>query len=157
MEVLYELLKAVHIISFVFMSIPLFNLIVVAERGKFGPDINYPVDIYMENILSGGSTRCFVYQATVGISGILLLVFGSLGIEALWTEWIILLKPVLLFILIVLLSRVHFKIQPAIDTIFENLKPEDQISEGELTNLRSLRGFRKKLASFCLFFWCLQL
>jgi len=104
MEVLYELLKAVHIISFVFMSIPLFNLIVVAERGKFGPDINYPVDIYMENILSGGSTRCFVYQATVGISGILLLVFGSLGIEALWTEWIILLKTVLLFILIALLS-----------------------------------------------------
>jgi len=151
MEVLYELLKAVHIISFVFMSIPLFNLIVVAERGKFGPDINYPVDIYMENILSGGSTRCFVYQATVGISGILLLVFGSLGIEALWTEWIILLKTVLLFILIALLSRVHFKIQPAIDTIFENLSPEVQISDDNMTKLRSLRGFRKKLASFCLF------
>jgi len=151
MEVLYELLKAVHIISFVFMSIPLFNLIVVAERGKFGPDINYPVDIYMENILSGGSTRCFVYQATVGISGILLLIYGSLGIEALWTEWIILLKTVLLFILIALLSRVHFKIQPAIDTIFENLSPEVQISDDNMTKLRSLRGFRKKLASFCLF------
>jgi len=151
MEVLYDLLKAVHIISFVFMSIPLFNLIVAAERGKFGPDINYPVDIYMENILSGGSTRCFVYQATVGISGILLLVFGSLGIEALWTEWVILLKTVLLFILITLLSRVHFTIQPAIDAIFENMKPEDQITDDDMIYLKSLRGFRKKLASFCLF------
>ena len=43
MEILYDLLKVVHFISFVFMSIPLFNLIVVAERGKFGPDINYHV------------------------------------------------------------------------------------------------------------------
>ena len=77
--------------------------------------------------------------------------FGSLGIEALWTEWIILLKTVLLFILIALLSRVHFKIQPAIDTIFENLSPEVQISDDNMTKLRSLRGFRKKLASFCLF------
>lgn len=151
MEILYDLLIAVHVISFVFMSVPLFNLILVAERGKLGPEINYPVDIYMESILSGGSTRCFVYQATVGISGILLLVFGSLGLEALWTEWIISLKTLLLFTLIILLSRVHFKIQPAVDAIFEKLKPEDQISDDDMTELKSLRGFRKKLASFCLF------
>ena len=151
MEILYDLLKVVHLISFVFMSIPLFNLIVVAERGKFGPDINYHVDIYMENILSGGSIRCFVYQATVGISGILLLFFGTLGIEALWTEWIISLKTLLLLTLITLLSRVHFKIQPAINAIFENLKPEDRIADDDMKELKSLRGFRKKLASFCLF------
>ena len=151
MEILYDLLIAVHVISFVFMSVPLFNLILVAERGKLGPEINYPVDIYMESILSGGSTRCFVYQATVGISGTLLLVFGSFGLEALWTEWIISLKTLLLFTLIILLSRVHFKIQPAVDAIFEKLKPEDQISDDDMTELKSLRGFRKKLASFCLF------
>lgn len=151
MEILYDLLIAVHVISFVFMSVPLFNLILVAERGKLGPEINYPVDIYMESILSGGSTRCFVYQATVGISGILLLVFGSLGLEALWTEWIISLKTLLLFTLIILLSRVHFKIQPAVDAIFEKLNPEVQISDDDMTELKSLRGFRKKLASFCLF------
>ena len=151
MEILYDLLIAVHVISFVFMSVPLFNLILVAERGKLGPEINYPVDIYMESILSGGSTRCFVYQATVGISGILLLVFGSLGLDALWTGWIISIKTLLLFSLIIFLSRVHFKIQPAVDAIFEKLKPEDQISDDDMTELKSLRGFRKKLASFCLF------
>lgn len=151
MEILYDLLKVVHFISFVFMSIPLFNLIVVAERGKFGPDINYHVDIYMENILSGGSTRCFVYQATVGISGLLLLAFGTLGIEALWTEWIISLKTLLLLTLIALLSRVHFKIQPAINAIFEKLNPDVKISDDDMKELKSLRGFRKKLASFCLF------
>ena len=34
---LYDILKFVHVISFVFMSIPLFNLIAVNERAKIGP------------------------------------------------------------------------------------------------------------------------
>ncbi len=37
---LYDILIFVHIISFVFMSIPLFNLIAVNERAKFGPGLN---------------------------------------------------------------------------------------------------------------------
>ncbi len=32
----YNLLKFLHIISFVFMSVPLFNLIVVNERAMMG-------------------------------------------------------------------------------------------------------------------------
>src|SRR3972149_6031429 len=36
MDTLYELFKFVHIISFVFMSIPLFNLIVVNELALMG-------------------------------------------------------------------------------------------------------------------------
>jgi len=67
---IYDLLKAIHVISFVFMSIPLFNLIVASERGHFGSDFNYSVDNYMENILRGGAIRCFVFQASVGITGL---------------------------------------------------------------------------------------
>ena len=151
MEVFYDLLVTIHVVSFVFMSVPLFNLIVVNERGRFGPDINLPVDNFMENILSGGAPRCFAFQSTVGISGILLLILGPLGIEALWSDWIIGSKTLLLFVLIFLLSRVHLKIQPEIDTLFTKIKDGEPVSEEIVSALKPLRVLRKKLASVCLF------
>ena len=151
MDMVLDLLRAIHVISFVFMSIPLFNLIVVSERGRFGPDFNYSIDNYMENILRGGAIRCFVFQASVGITGILLIFLGPLGIQALWTNWIIALKTVLLFTLIALLSRVHFKIQPEIDALIARIDPETPPSKDITDAIKPLRMFRKKLASFCLF------
>ena len=47
MEALYDFLKFAHVISFVFMSVPLFNLIVVNERVLLGIPFNYQVDRYM--------------------------------------------------------------------------------------------------------------
>lgn len=151
MDLVLDLLRAIHVISFVFMSIPLFNLIVVSERGRFGPDFNYSIDNYMENILRGGAIRCFVFQASVGITGILLIFLGPLGIQALWTNWIIALKTGLLFTLIALLSRVHFKIQPEIDALIARIDPETPPSKDITDAIKPLRMFRKKLASFCLF------
>ena len=151
MEILYDLLKAIHVVSFVFMSVPLFNLIVVSERGRFGPDINLPVDTFMENILSGGAPRCFAFQSTVGISGILLLILGPIGIEAIWTDWIIGSKTLLLFVLIFLLTRVHLKIQPEIDALFAKIKEGEPVSEEIISGLKPRRALRKKLASICLF------
>jgi len=80
MENFYDVLKFIHVISFVFMSVPLFNLIVVNERALFGSTFNYYVDRYMENIILHGANRCFVFQTSVLISGLLLLIFGDLGI-----------------------------------------------------------------------------
>ena len=151
MEILYDILKVIHVVSFVFMSVPLFNLIVVNERGRFGPDIILPVDTYMENILSGGAPRCFVFQSTVGISGILLLILGPIGIEALWSDLIIGSKTLLLFVLIFLLSRVHLTIQPKIDTLFRKIKDGEPVTEEIISALKPLRILRKKLASICLF------
>lgn len=48
---LYEVIVLLHIISFIFMSIPLFNLIVVNERAMMGAGFVYAVDRYMENII----------------------------------------------------------------------------------------------------------
>lgn len=79
MNTLYNLLKFLHVLGFVFMSTPLFNLIVVNERALLGPSFNYQVDRYMENIIRRGASRCFVFQFTVLISGVLLLIFGPLG------------------------------------------------------------------------------
>lgn len=151
MDNLYDLLKVVHVVSFVFMSIPLFNLIVVAERGKMGAGFIYPIDRYTENIIAGGAPRCFVFQATVGVTGLLLLINGPLGIEALWTEWIIATKILLLFVLIAMLSTVHFGIQPKIESLISDIDPDKPLSEEAASALNPLRARRKKLAAFCLF------
>src|SRR3990167_7372622 len=92
MDGLYDLIKFLHIMSFVFMSIPLFNLIVVNERGLMGSAFNYPVDRYMENIIGHGSKRCYVFQTSVLVTGLLLLILGPLGLEALWQNGILLIK-----------------------------------------------------------------
>lgn len=151
METFYDLLKFLHVISFVFMSVPLFNLIVVNERVSLGIPFNYHVDRYMENIIKNGAGRCFVFQATVAVTGILLLILGPLGIEALWTNWMVLAKTVLTFTLVTLLSNVHLNIQPGIEKIFAGLEPDTAISEEQMARLKPLRVKRKKMATFCLF------
>jgi hypothetical protein len=63
MENLYDALKFLHILSFVFMSIPLFNLIVVNERATMwgGRGVVYATDRYMENIIRRSAKRCFIF------------------------------------------------------------------------------------------------
>jgi len=151
MEVFYNVLKFFHVLSFVFMSVPLFNLIVVNERANLGTSFNYYADRYMENIIRRGATRCFVFQSTVLLTGVLLLIFGSLGIEALWTNWVILAKILLLFTLMGLLSYVHFSLQPKIESLLANLGPESSVPEGLTAQLKPLRVRRKRLATLCLF------
>lgn len=151
MNIFYDLLKFLHIMSFVFMSVPLFNLIVVNERAAFSSFFNYPVDRYMENIIKHGAYRCFVFQSTVFLTGVLLLVFGPLGIKTLWSNWIIIVKTILLFTLMGLLSYVHFKLQPKIEKLLANLGPDAPPPDSLLFNLKTHRTRRKRMATFCLF------
>lgn len=151
MENLDQILKLWHIFSFVFMSIPLFNLIVVNERALIGSSFNFGADSYMENIIRHGATRCYVFQLSVLISGILLLVFGNLGIEALWTNYILLAKTILLFTLMGLLSYVHFSLQPKIDLFFKDITSDSEVPENFLATVKPYRVLRKRLATVCLF------
>src|SRR4030043_1458034 len=151
MNIFYYLLKFLHVMSFVFMSVPLFNLVVVNERALFGSSFNYPVDRYMENIIKHGSNRCFVFQSSVFLTGVLLLVFGPLGINALWENWIIAVKTILLFTLMGLLSYVHFKLQPKIEKILANHGPDAPLPDSLFSVLKTYRAQRKRLATFCLF------
>ena len=137
--------------SFVFMTVPLFNLIVVNERALLTPKFDYSADRYMENIIGHGSSRCFVFQATVLATGLLLLVFGSLGIEALWTNWIINLKTILLFVLMGMLSFVHFKLQPKIEQLIATVGPDAEPPADFSKQLKPYRVLRKRMATFCLF------
>lgn len=151
MIILYDILKFLHVMAFVFMSVPLFNLIIVNERALLGVSFDYYTDRYMENIIRRGATRCFMFQSTVGISGVLLLIFGSLGIEALWSSWIVLVKTLLLFTLMSLLSYVHFNLQPKIESLLANLGPESPVPDDFAAQLKPYRVRRKKMATFCLF------
>ena len=151
MDVLYDLLKFFHVMSFVFMSVPLFNLIVVNERALFGPSFHYHADRYMENIIKHGATRCFMFQCTVAVTGVLLLVLGPLGIEALWSNWILLVKTILLLSLTGLLSYVHFGLQPKIEALLADLSPDTKAPEDLMAKLKPYRVRRKQMATFCLF------
>ncbi|NIM13167.1 MAG: hypothetical protein GTO45_13695 [Candidatus Aminicenantes bacterium] len=151
MDNLYDILKFIHIISFVFMATPLFNLIVVNERALMGKGFVYATDRYMENIIRRGAIRCYVFQSSVLVTGILLLFFGPLGIEALWQNWVVLLKTLLLIVLMGLLSYVHFVLQPKIEALMAEVKPDVPAPENLSTRLKPYRVRRKKLASFCLF------
>ena len=150
MGVINDLLRFLHIMSFVFMTVPLFNLIVVNERSLLGVSFNYYADRYMENIIKHGAYRCFVFQLTVLITGVLLLVAGP-GIEALWTNWIVLIKTVLLFILMGLLSYVHFSLQPKIESMLSDITPNSGVPDNLVAQLKPHRVRRKWLATFCLF------
>jgi len=151
METFYDLLKFLHIMSFVFMSVPLFNLIVVNERAKLGVSFNYYADRYMENIIRRGAARCFVFQSTVFITGVLLLILGPLRLASLWTNWILLVKTLLLFTLMGLLSYVHFSLQPKIESILALVTPDSVVPDDLAAQLKPYRVRRKKLATFCLF------
>jgi hypothetical protein len=133
------------------MPTPLFNLIVVNERALLGPSYNYYADRYMEDIIRHGASRCFVFQFTVLISGVLLLIFSPLGIEALWTSWIVLVKTLILFTMMGLLSYVHFRLQPKIESFMLKIGPGDAVRDDFLAQMKPYRVRRKRLATFCMF------
>jgi len=151
MDNIYNLLIFLHVIGFVFMSVPLFNLIVVNERAALGVSFDYHADRYMENIIKNGAYRCYVFQSTVLVTGVLLLIFGPLGIVALWTNWVLLMKTFLLFFLMGMLSYVHFHLQPKIESILSELNADSEIPENLVSQLKPYRIRRKWLATFCLF------
>jgi len=150
MDHIYNVAKFSHVISFAFMSIPLFNLIIVNERALMGPSLNYATDRYFENIIKRGAIRCYVFQCTVFLSGIVILFLGP-GLNAIWSNWILTAKTLILLLLMSLLSYVHFYIQPKIESLLGSLSPTEPASEDLPGKLAPFRILRKKLATVCLF------
>jgi hypothetical protein len=146
----YEAVKFFHIIAVVFMSAPLYNLIVVNERLRFGK-APYAVDRYFENLIKTNAIRCFVFQATALVTGILLIPLSGLPLTALFTNPILLAKFSLLLTLTVLLSYVHFGIQPRIEALLGQVQGNEMPPE-VAQQIGPWRKRRKKMAGFCLFF-----
>jgi len=140
-----------HLLAMLFMAAPLYMLVIVNERARFAVPAGYNTDRYMENIIRHGAYRCFVFQLTVLASGVLLLLLGPLGLEAIWTNWVILVKTILLFVLTGLLSYVHLRLQPKIETVLEHVSPDSVVPAELMSQLKAMRVRRKQLATFCLF------
>lgn len=146
---LYDALKFLHVLTVVFMAAPLYNLIVVNERLRFGK-APYAVDRYFENLIKTNAIRCFVFQATAFATGILLILLsGEPG--TLFTNPILLAKFLLLLVLSILLSYVHLGIQPRIEALLKQVQGSEIPAE-ILSQIVPWRVRRKKLAGFCLFF-----
>jgi len=145
-----DAVKFLHILTVVFMAAPLYNLIVVNERVRFGK-APYVVDRYFENLIKSSAARCFVFQTTAFVTGILLIPLSGQPLSALFTNGILLAKFVLLLVLSLLLSYVHFRIQPRIEALLAQVQGEE-ILPALAEQLLPWRSRRKKLAGFCLFF-----
>lgn len=150
MGTLWQILKFAHILGFVFMSTPLFNLILVNERAALKAPSAYLPLRYMENIIRRNAKRCYIFQLTVLISGVWLLLLTGTGLRSIFTQWTIGLKTLILFLMTGLLSYVHFGIQPKIENLLASVNT-DSVPEKILAELKPFQGRRKKLASFCLF------
>lgn len=145
----YDAVKFLHILAVVFMSAPLYNLIVVNERVLFGK-APFAVDRYFENIIKGAASRCYVYQLTALATGLVLLPLGGFGWISLLENEILLAKLILLLVLMVLLSVVHLRIQPGIEKLLSQVSG-DEIPQEIAERIKPLRVSRKRLAAFCLF------
>ena len=145
---LYDLLKFLHILTVVFMAAPLYNLVVVNERVKFGK-AHIQVDRYFENLIRGNATRCYVFQATALVTGVILVGLGG-SLVSLVTNWVLLTKLIILLILTALLSVVTFALQPRIDRLLAQVTG-DAIPQEIAAQLGPIRLRRKRLAAICLF------
>jgi len=146
----YQAVKFLHILTVVFMAAPLYNLIVVNERLRFGK-APYAVDRYFENLIKTNAIRCFVFQATAFVTGILLIPLSGQPLSVLFTNRVLLAKFLLLIVLSILLSYVHFSVQPRIEAQLSQVQGSEIPGE-ILQQIGPLRLRRKKLAGFCLFF-----
>ncbi len=146
----YQAVKFLHILTVVFMAAPLYNLIVVNERLRFGK-APYAVDRYFENLIKTNAIRCFVFQATAFVTGILLIPLSGQPLSVLFTNRVLLAKFLLLIVLSILLSYVHFSVQPRIEAQLSQVQGSE-IPVEILQQIGPLRLRRKKLAGLCLFF-----
>ncbi len=145
----YQLLKFLHVLTVVFMAAPLYNLIVVNERVRFGK-AHLQVDQYFENLIRGNSIRCYIFQLTALVTGLLLVGLGGSGLS-LFTNWVLLAKLLLLLAVMGLLSVVTFSIQPGIDRLLAQAQGDETIPQPVAAQIAPLRLRRKRLASVCLF------
>jgi hypothetical protein len=107
------------------------------------------VDQYFENIIRGNSIRCYIFQLTALVTGLLLVGLGG-SLLSLFTNWVLLVKLLLLLALMGLLSVVSFSIQPRIDRLLAEAEGE-AIAQPLAAQIAPLRLRRKRLASVCLF------
>jgi hypothetical protein len=131
------------------MAWPYYALVAVNQRVKLGPPLGDRADTYIENLVKNRTIPCFVFQATVGISGLALIYLRGQKIDLLITNPPLGLKFLLLIMMASLLAYVKNSIQPKIDAYFA--EEESPIPADRAAQIGVLRAQRKRLASICMF------
>jgi len=144
-------LLVVHLLSTLFMAAPFYMLIIVNERARTGMPLGYYTDRFMENIIRNNAVRCFIFQGTMLASGLWLTYITRSSFAPLFTEPALIVKWVALAILVSLLAHIHFSVQPRIETLMQQVKPDAPVPEGLAPKIAALRSRRKKLSGVCLF------
>ncbi len=144
-------LQLLHLLATVYMAAPLYMLLVVNERVRFGAPLGYYTDRYMENIIKHHAQRCFIVLGTVLVTGLLLIWADGFTFAMVVKSWTLWLKLVATIALFGFLSYVHFYLQPRIEALISQVKP-DQPPPKELgVQVGALRIRRKRLSALCLF------
>ncbi len=138
-----------HVITTILMAWPFYALVAVNQRVRLGPPLGDRADVYMENIIKNRTVPCFVFQATVLLTGVALVLLRGLPLSTLVTNPVLAVKILLLVLTTVLLTYVHMSLQPRIDALFaeagQPLPPE------VATRVVALRLGRKRMATVCMF------
>jgi hypothetical protein len=149
MDVIISILRVIHIITAILMAWPAYALVAVNQRVRLGPPLGDRADTYMENIIKNRVIPCFVFQITVGVSGLALVLLRGFGLGALVTIPVLGLKFLLLLAVMGLLGFVHFSLQPQIDALFA--QTGNPVAAELASRIGALRLRRKRLASICMF------
>lgn len=147
---LISLLQVVHILAALLMAWPFYALVAANERGRLGPPLGDRLDIYLEHMVRGRVIPCFVFQATVMVTGLALILLHGIGLAGLLVNPALGAKFLLLIGIAALLSYVHTRVQPQIDLLLST-SPGTSVSSEVADAVSALRLRRKRLASICLF------
>lgn len=150
-ENLADVVLVVHILTAILMAWPFYVLVLANHRRELGPPIGDRVDVYFEQVIRERAVPCFVFQGTALASGLALLGLRGYGLSGLIEMPMVGLKLLLLLMISVNLSYVHFRLHPAIENLLEAPVDGAEISGEDARQVQSLRQRRKALASVCLF------
>jgi len=138
--------RIIHIVAAVFMAAPLYLLIVVNERARFGKAIEEHMDGYMEGIIHGQPIRCYMFLGALIVTGVAFLLLTGQGWGPLVSNWMIATKIVLTIVVLGILTYVHTTLQPQIMALVGRSGQEDVAAR-----VWALRKLRKRFTATCLF------
>lgn len=141
-----------HIVTAMLIAWPYYALAAVNQRVKLGPPLGDRADRYMENILKNRTTACFVFQFTILIGGFLLMWArvrgGQFDAGDFASNWVIIVKILILLLMMAMLSWIRFAVQPEVDRLFGDY---GELSDDARARIGALRLRRKRMSSGCMF------
>jgi hypothetical protein len=144
-----HILIVIHAVTSILMAWPYYALIVTGERAKQGPPRDR-ADHLQENIIRQQSFRCVVFQVTLLVTGILIIIMKvDAGLMATLLANLRLLAKLLLVLLLVGMNiYMVFYLQPRID---KGLEAESADTEAARL-MAKYRGRRRWMAAVCLWY-----